>query len=346
MYHFINDYSEGCLPEVLDALTRTNMEATVGYGLDHYCAKAADKLRARFACQQAAVHFFVGGTQTNFTSISAFLRPWEAVIAADTAHIYVHETGAVEARGHKVYAVPAPDGKLTPEIIRKAVRDHQLGVDEHMVLPRMAYLSQATELGTVYTKAELTAIHEICQALELLLYMDGARLGTALTCDECDLCCEDLAQLCDAFYIGGTKNGLLFGEALVIVNPALQPYFRNMLKQNGGMLAKGRLLGVQFDAMLEDDLWLKAARHANEMAQRLSQGIVAAGYRLFVTSPTNQVFAILPISVANKLKESFAFEFSARWDDSCEVYRFVTSWATTLEAVEALCKALEESHVD
>ena len=344
MYYFLNDYSEGCLPEVLDALVKTNMESTPGYGLDPYCDKAADRIRTRFACPDAAVHFLVGGTQTNFTAISAFLRPWEAVIAADTSHIYVHETGAVEARGHKVYSVAAPDGKLTPEIIRKAVRDHQLGVDEHMVMPRMVYLSQATELGTVYNKAELTAVYETCQELSLYLYMDGARLGTGLTCDACDLSCEDLPRLCDAFYIGGTKNGLLFGEALVIVNPVLQPFFRNMIKQNGGMLAKGRLLGVQFDAMLHDDLWLKAACHANEMANRLSQGIVNAGYRLFVTSPTNQVFAILPIKVAQKLKEEFAFEFSGYLDDENEIYRFVTSWATPVEGVEALCRALEESH--
>ena len=178
MYYFLNDYSEGCLPEVMEALVKTNMESTPGYGLDPYCEKAANRIKERFACPDAAVHFLVGGTQTNFTSISAFLRPWEAVIAADTAHIYVHETGAVEARGHKVYALPAPDGKLTPEIIRKAVRDHQLGVDEHMVMPRMVYLSQATELGTVYTKAELAAVYETCRELSLYLYMDGARLGT------------------------------------------------------------------------------------------------------------------------------------------------------------------------
>ncbi len=344
MYYFMNDYSEGCLPQVLEALTRTNMESTTGYGLDPYCEAAAETIRARFACPAAAVHFLVGGTQTNFTAISAFLRPWEAVIAADSAHIFVHETGAVEARGHKVYALATPDGKLTPELIQKAVRDHQIGADEHMVLPKMVYLSQSTELGTVYTKAELTAIHETCQALSLYLYLDGARLGAALTSRPCDLECEDLPRLCDAFYLGGTKNGLLFGEALVIVNPALQPYFRNMIKQNGGMLAKGRLLGVQFSALLADDLWLKAARHANEMAERLSRGIVAAGYPLYVSSPTNQVFAVLPIDAAKALEKEFAFEFSARCDEAHEVYRFVTSWATKVEAVDALCRALKETN--
>lgn len=346
MYQFLNDYSEGCLPEVLEALTRTNLESTPGYGTDEYCAKAREAIQARFACPDAAVHFLVGGTQTNFTAISAFLRPWEAVIAAKTAHIYVHETGAVEARGHKVYCVDAPDGKLTPTLIRGAVKDHQLGVDEHMVLPRMVYISESTELGTVYTKDELTAIHETCKELDLILYIDGARLGSALTCGVTGLACEDLPKLCDAFYIGGTKNGLLFGEALVIVNPALQPYFRNMIKQNGGMFAKGRLMGVQFGTMIENDLWLKYAKHANEMAKRISDGLVAAGFPLFAQSPTNQVFTIMSHSEADLLSKSFGFELNDHYDEEHEVYRFVTSWATTEEAVDALCAALLQLHAN
>ena len=344
MYSFLNDYSEGCLPQVLEALTKTNLEATPGYGTDAYCEAARAQIKARFACPDAAVHFLVGGTQANFTAISAFLRPWEAVIAAKTAHIFVHETGAVEARGHKIYAMEAPDGKLTPELIRQAVREHQLDADEHMVLPRMVYLSQSTELGTIYTKAELEAIHQTCQALSLLLYLDGARLGAALASDACDLACEDLPRLCDAFYIGGTKNGLLFGEALVLVNPALQPYFRNMIKQNGGMLAKGRLLGLQFSAILADDLWLKAAHHANAMAKRIANSLVTAGYPLFAVPVTNQVFAILPIADAKALAKDFAFELSDRYDDTHEVYRFVTSWATTQAAVDALCHALTHAN--
>ncbi len=346
MYQFINDYSEGCLPQVLDALIKTNLDSTPGYGTDSYCEAAREKIKAQFACPNAAVHFLVGGTQTNFTAISAFLRPWEAVISAKTAHIFVHETGAVEARGHKIYAVETPDGKLTPQHIRQAVQAHQIGTDEHMVLPRMVYISEATELGTVYTKDELMAIYEVCQELKLFLYVDGARLGTALESDECDLLCTDLAQLCDAFYIGGTKNGLLFGEALVIVNPELQPYFRNMIKQNGGMLAKGRLLGVQFSAFLEDELWLKAARHANRMAKQISQSFVSAGYPLYSASSTNQVFVVLPIATAKALDREFGFEFSDRYDETHAVYRFVTSWATTQEAVDALCAALEQSHAD
>ena len=341
MYYFLNDYSEGCLPQVLDALTATNLEATPGYGTDGYCAEAAGAIRARFACPEAAVHFLVGGTQTNFTAISAFLRPWEAVIAADTAHICVHETGAVEARGHKIYCLPAPDGKLTPAIIRKAVRDHQTGADEHMVLPRLVYISQLTELGTLYTRAELAAIRETCLELGLYLYIDGARLGAALASGACDLVCEDLPGLCDAFYLGGTKNGLLFGEALVIVNPALQPFFRNMIKQNGGMLAKGRLLGVQFRALLEDDLWLKAAAHANALAGRLARGFEAAGLTLYAPVPANMVFVVLPVEDAKTLAKDFAFELGARYDETREVYRYVTSWTTRDEAVDALLGAVE-----
>lgn len=346
MYQFINDYSEGCLPEVLSALTRTNFEATSGYSTDEYCEAARAKIRQRFACPQAAVHFLVGGTQANMTAISAFLRPWEAVISAKTAHIYVHETGAVEARGHKVYPMATTDGKLTPALIRQAVREHQLDADEHMVLPRMVYISQSTELGTVYTKAELTAIYDTCRELSLLLYIDGARLGAALSCGMTDLTCEDIPKLCDAFYIGGTKNGLLFGEAMVLVNPSLHPYFRNMIKQNGGMLAKGRLLGIQFSTMLEDDLWLRAAMHANQMAERITNALKAAGYPLYVASPTNQVFAIMPISDAKALSKDFGFEFSAHYDETHEVYRFVTSWATKAEAVDALCTVLEGLHAN
>lgn len=239
MYHFRNDYSEGAHPQVLEALIRTNLESTAGYGEDAYCAAAAAAVRARFGCPSAAVHFLVGGTQTNFTAISAFLRPWEAAVAADTGHIAVHETGAVEARGHKVITVPHQNGKVTPQALREVCREHDAGNPGHMVLPKLLYLSDSTELGTVYTKGELEALHHLCRQLNLYLYLDGARLAAALTCEENDLAPEDLPQLCDAFTMGGTKNGLLFGECLVISNPALMPNFRFALKQGGGMLAKG-----------------------------------------------------------------------------------------------------------
>ena len=281
MLRFQNDYSEGAHPNVLRALCDTNLCSTPGYGLDDDCRRAADAIRARFACPDADVHFLVGGTQTNQLAAAAFLRPWEAMVAADTGHINVHETGAIEATGHKVIAVPGADGKLTPAAIADAAAQHCAapGVyDEHMVLPRMVYVSDATELGTVYTRAELTALRAACDAHGMYLYLDGARLAQALTAAGSDLQPEDLPRLCDAFYIGGTKNGLLFGECLVITNPALMPTFRFALKQGGGMLAKGRLLGVQFGALLEDDLWLALGRRENQLAARLTQGLQAKGY--------------------------------------------------------------------
>ena len=340
MIYFRNDYSEGAHPKVLQALVETNLVSTPGYGCDEYCACARELLRERFACPNADVHFLVGGTQTNLTAAAAFLRPWEAVIAADTGHIAVHETGAIEATGHKVYVVPGVDGKLTPAAIRTAVRDHQTGTEEHMVLPRMVYVSDSTELGTIYTRAELQALSDTCRELGLYLYLDGARMAMALTAQGNDLVPEDFAQLCDAFYLGGTKNALLFGEALVIVNNALKPYFRNVMKQHGGMLAKGRLLGVQFAAILQDDLWLQTARHANELAQRLAAALTAMGVPLYAASPTNQVFPIFTNAQVEALRQDFSFEFIARVDENHSAIRFVTSWATRPEDVDALICAV------
>lgn len=340
MIYFRNDYSEGAHPKVLQALVETNLVSTPGYGCDEYCACARELLRERFACPNADVHFLVGGTQTNLTAAAAFLRPWEAVIAADTGHIAVHETGAIEATGHKVYVVPGVDGKLAPDAIRTAVRDHQTGTEEHMVLPRMVYVSDSTELGTIYTRAELQALSDTCRELGLYLYLDGARMAMALTAQGNDLVPEDFAQLCDAFYLGGTKNALLFGEALVIVNNALKPYFRNVMKQHGGMLAKGRLLGVQFAAILQDDLWLQTARHANELAQRLAAALTAMGVPLYAASPTNQVFPIFTDAQVEALRQNFSFEFIARVDENHSAIRFVTSWATRPEDVETLLEAV------
>ena len=340
MIYFRNDYSEGAHPKVLQALVETNLVSTPGYGCDEYCACARELLRERFACPNADVHFLVGGTQTNLTAAAAFLRPWEAIIAADTGHIAVHETGAIEATGHKVYVVPGVDGKLTSDAIRTAVRDHQTGTEEHMVLPRMVYVSDSTELGTIYTRAELQALSDTCRELGLYLYLDGARMAMALTAQGNDLVPEDFAQLCDAFYLGGTKNALLFGEALVIVNNALKPYFRNVMKQHGGMLAKGRLLGVQFTAILQDDLWLQTARHANELAQRLAAALTAMGVPLYAASPTNQVFPIFTNAQVEALRQNFSFEFIARVDENHSAIRFVTSWATRPEDVETLLEAV------
>ena len=340
MIFFKNDYSEGALPEVLEALQKTNLESTVGYGLDPYCTGAADKLRARFSCPEADVHFLTGGTLTNFTCISAFLRPWEAVIAPATAHIATHETGAVEARGHKICTAETADGKLRPEQVRAIYSENQTWNVEHMVDPRLVYISNPTELGTIYTKAELQALRQVCDELNLLLYLDGARLAAALTSRENDTVPADYPALFDAFYVGGTKNGLLFGEALVITNDALKPCFRHMIKQCGGMLAKGRLFGVQFDAWLENDLWLRSARHANEMAERLTAGIAEKGYGFLADSPTNQLFPIFPDALVEALSRDFAFEYQAVLGDGRTAIRLVTSWATRPEAVSALLAAL------
>lgn len=322
MLRFQNDYSEGAHPNVLRALCDTNLSSTPGYGLDDDCRRAADAIRARFACPEADVHFLVGGTQTNQLAAAAFLRPWEAMVAADTGHINVHETGAIEATGHKVIAMPGTDGKLTPAAIADAAAQHCAapGVyDEHMVLPRMVYVSDATELGTVYTKAELTALRAACDAHGMYLYLDGARLAQALTAAGNDLQPEDLPRLCDAFYIGGTKNGLLFGEAMVIVNDALKPGFRRAMKRNGAMLAKGRLLGVQFAAALSD-----------------------RGIAMYVPSPTNQIFPILSDAQIARLQEQVAFYTNARVDATHQAVRFVTSWATTDAQVDALLAVLAQ----
>ena len=341
MLHFMNDYSEGAHPRVMRALADSNLESTVGYGCDDYCAQAADALRTRFACPDADVHFLVGGTQTNLVACAAFLRPWEAVIAADSGHVAVHETGAIEATGHKVFVVPGEDGKLTAQAVRRAVMEHRTGTEEHMVLPKLVYVSDSTEFGTIYTRAELEALRAVCNELGLLLYLDGARIGAALTAEGNDLRPGDFARLCDAFYFGGTKNALLFGEALVIVNDALKPFVRNVIKQRGGMLAKGRLLGVQFEALWRDELWLETARHANAMAQRLSNGLKTLGVELYMESPTNQIFPILPNRIIDALRALFAFDFIAPAENDRSVIRFCTSWATPKENVDCLLFAIK-----
>ena len=340
MISFRNDYSEGAHPNVLAALAKNNLITTCGYSMDDFCAEARGIVRARFSCPQADVHFMVGGTIANTTVIAAALRPWEGVIAADTGHINVHETGAIEASGHKVCAIEAPDGKLTPALVREVMRRHCDGQDEHMVLPRMVYISDATELGTIYTKAELSALRDVCREYGLYLFLDGARLPAALAAEGNDLAPADFAEYCDVFYIGGTKNGLLFGEALVIANDSLKPHFRNIIKQRGGMFAKGFLFGTQFKAYFEDDLWLTMAHHAVTQAQRIQAAAVQKGYSLYAVSPTNQVFLVLSHAQIERLKQDFAFELNGRVDENHEAVRFVCSWATKPEAVDALIAAL------
>mgnify|MGYP002580664800 FL=1 len=340
MISFRNDYSEGAHPQVLAALEKNNLITTCGYSMDCFCDEAKDIVRARFSCPQADVHFMVGGTIANTTVIAAALRPWEGVIAADTGHINVHETGAIEASGHKVCAIEAPDGKLTPALVREVMRRHCDGQDEHMVLPRMVYISDATELGTIYTKSELSALHDVCREYGLYLFLDGARLPAALVAEGNNLAPADFANYCDVFYIGGTKNGLLFGEALVITNDSLKPHFRNMIKQRGGMFAKGFLFGVQFGAYFKDGLWLDLARHAVSQAQRIAKAAEEKGYTLYAKSPTNQVFIVLSHEKIAELEQNFAFEAFGHVDDDHEAMRFVCSWATKEESVDALIASL------
>ena len=336
LYSFRNDYSEGAHPQVLQALTDTNLQQTVGYGMDPLCEATRDLIRGLCNAPDADVHFLVGGTQTNFIVIESLLRPYEAVIAAHTGHVNVHETGAIEATGHKVCTAYAPDGKLTPALVESVVNSHS---SEHMVLPRLVYISDTTEIGTIYTKAELTALRQCCDKHGLFLFLDGARLGSALTSPENDLTLPDLAALTDAFYIGGTKNGALFGEALIMNAP--NEHFRWHIKQRGAMLAKGRLLGVQFRALLENGLYFDMARHANEMAYRLRDGISALGYPFPVPSPSNQQFPVLPNTVVEQLQAmGYEFEIDHAEGDSHTCVRFVTSWATPEEAIDTFLKNL------
>ena len=337
MYRFTNDYSEAAHPDVLAALTATNLEGNFGYGLDGHCERAAACIRELCAAPDADVHFLVGGTQTNLTAVAAFLRPHEAVIAASTGHVCVHETGAIEATGHKCIAVACENGKLTPDDVRNVCAAHP---DEHMVKPRLVYVSNTTEIGTVYTKEELEGLRAVCDELDLYLYLDGARLGSAIAAGGPDF--AELARLCDAFYIGGTKNGALFGEALVILNDALKPDFRWILKQHGGMLAKGWLLGVQFDTLLRDGLYLELARHANEQAQRLRSGIGMLGYAFACDSPSNQQFPILPDAVLAQLEGDFHWEVIGHPAPGMTEIRLVTSWATSPAAVSAFLRRLRE----
>lgn len=337
MLNFRNDYSEGAHPSILAALAENNLIPVAGYGVDEHCAHAAYMIRERFNCPNADVHFLVGGTQTNLVVMAGALRPFEAVICAETAHINTHETGAIEGSGHKVLSVPKADGKLTPEDVRTVVRLHR---DEHMVKPRMVYVSQSTEVGTVYNRSELEALRAVCSENGLLLYLDGARLASGLTAPGCDLLPVDLPRLCDAFYIGGTKNGALFGEALVLVNEALKPDFRYLIKNKGAMLAKGWLLGMQFEGLLHGDLYFTLGRHANAMAARLTEGLLEKGYEMAYASPSNQVFVVLRKDKIFDLTTDVAFEEFARWDERSDVVRFVTSWATEEADVDALLKLL------
>ena len=339
MIRFDCDYLEGAHPAILKRLFDTNMEQTPGYGEDIYCAAAREKIRMACAAPDADVHLLVGGTQTNMTVIASILRPHQGVISADSGHVNVHECGAIEATGHKVLAIPSADGKLTAEQILGRWHAHwDDPTAEHMVQPGLVYISHPTENGTLYTKAELEAISNVCRACSLPLFLDGARLGYGLMSDGADLTLPDIARLCDVFYIGGTKVGALFGEAVVITNNAFKPDFRSLVKQRGGLLAKGRLLGIQFDTLFTDELYYKISRHAIELAGVLRQGFADAGYSFLFDSHSNQQFPILPDVLLEKLRDRYTWDFWTRVDERHCGVRFCTSWATTEESVRALLR--------
>ena len=343
MLYFNNDYAEGCHQSILDALVKTNMEQTLGYSKDSYCAAAREKIRKACGDDSLAVHFLVGGTQTNLTVIDAALRPHQGALCASSGHIHVHETGAVEATGHKVLTLPSTDGKITALQVEQAVLAHRAdGAFEHIVQPKLVYISNPTELGTLYTKQELEELSAVCQKLGLYLFLDGARLGYGLMAKGNDLTMADIARLCDVFYIGGTKVGALFGEAVVIRNPALAEDFRYIIKQHGGMLAKGRLLGIQFDTLFTDDLYYKISAHADAMADRLRDTLAEIGAPLLVPGTTNQVFAILPDTLLEELAKTVTFSEQERVSDTHRAVRFCTSWATKAENVDTLCRKLKE----
>lgn len=341
MIRFDCDYLEGAHPAILQKLIETNMDQTIGYEVDPYCEAAAEKIRAACACPGAAVHFLVGGTQTNTTVIYSLLRPWEGVLSADTGHINCHESGAIEGTGHKVIALPGQDGKLTAEMVENAFEAWKADASwEHIVKPGMVYISHPTETGTLYTLAELTALSETCRRLRLPLYLDGARLGYGLAAEGTDITLPDVARLCDIFYIGGTKVGALFGEALVIPDPALIPDIRPLIKQRGGLLAKGRLLGIQFDVLFTDGLYFKLGKHAMDLARTLREGFAAKGYSFMCDSPTNQQFPILSYEQIERLSKDFSFDDYGPADAHHRYVRFCTSWATTEENVRKLLEAI------
>lgn len=335
---FFDDYSEGAHPDILRRLSETNLNQEIGYGEDRLSARAADLLRNAMAQPNADIHFVTGGTQANLIALAAILKPYESVIAAASGHIAVHEAGAIEATGHRINQVESEDGKVTPQRVQAVVDAH---TDEHMVKPRAVYISNVTELGTVYRAAELDALSAVCKANGLLLYLDGARLGSALTSPVGDLDLPGLARRVDLFYIGGTKNGALLGEALVIANPRLREGFRYHVKQRGALLAKGRVVGAQFATLFEDDLFFRLARHANTQAQRLAEGIQARGFGLLAQPQSNLIFAIFPDAVIAGLRRRFAFHTWARVGTDRSSVRLATSWATPAERVDDFLNHLE-----
>lgn len=337
MIRFECDYAEGAHPKVLELLNKSNLEQTPGYGEDIYCEKARSIIKKICQSDKAEVHFLVGGTQANTTVIASILRPHQGAVCAETGHINVHETGAIEATGHKVLTLPSTDGKITAFQVQQLYDSHwNDATHEHMVQPGLVYISNPTENGTLYTKEELTKLSEVCRKCDLPLYLDGARMGYGLMAEDNDLTLPDIAGLCDVFYIGGTKVGALFGEAVVITNTALQKDFRYFIKQHGGMLAKGRLLGIQFIALLENDLYFEISKHADKLAYKIKDAFKDKGYSFLFDSPTNQQFPIIPNAQLKVLEKKYAFSLWKQVDKDHSAVRFCTSWATKEEDVEQL----------
>ncbi len=343
MINFECDYTEGAHPSILQRLVETNMEQNPGYGKDQHCENARRLIREACSAPDAEVHFLVGGTQTNKAVIASILRPHQGVVCVESGHVAVHETGAIESTGHKVLTVPGKDGKITAEAIEQIYRRHfDDSGKEHCVQPGMVYLSQSTEVGTVYYKHELEAISATCHRLGLPLFLDGARLGYGLVADDNDTSLADIARLCDVFYFGGTKIGALFGEAVVFTNPSIAPGFRYIIKQNGGLLAKGRLLGIQFEALFENDLYMELSRNAVVQAMRIRRALEDKGVELAFASTTNQQFPILPDSVISKLADRYIFSTTEHVKPGMTEVRICTSWATLPENVDRLIADLNE----
>lgn len=341
MLSFESDYIQGAHEKILQRLIETNMEALPGYGSDKYCESAKEKIRQACACEEAEIFFLTGGTQTNEIIISTMLAPYEGVIAAKTGHVSVHEAGAIEHTGHKVLELPQHDGKLDAKEVKQYLEIYWAdGNHEHMVFPGMVYISHPTEYGTLYTKAELEALADVCRSYQIPLFLDGARLGYGLMSNDTDVTLSMIAECCDVFYIGGTKVGALCGEAVVFPKRNMPKHFLTMVKQNGALLAKGRLLGVQFDTLFTDGLYYEISKHAIKMAEDLKRLFREKGYRFYLDSPTNQQFIILEDSQMQKLQQEVAFSFWEKYDESHTVVRFATSWATTEEDIERLGRLL------
>lgn len=337
MLYFDSDYLEGAHPNILDKLVASNFEQTPGYGTDTYCESARQKIRTACNCPDAQVHFLVGGTQTNATVIDGILKSFEGIIATNCAHIEVHEAGAIEFGGHKVITLPENNGKLqakdVAEYLNKFYNDTSF---EHMTIPGAVYISHPTEWGTLYTKQELSDLAQICQQYNLPLFLDGARLGYGLCAQNTDVTLSDIAKYCDVFYIGGTKVGALFGEAVVITKPNLIPHFFTIIKQHGALLAKGRLLGIQFDCLFTDNLYLKIAQNAIDKAEQLKTILKAKNYKFYLETDTNQQFIILENTQMEKLRQQISFSFWEKYDENHTVVRFATSWATPQESIDKL----------